>query len=90
MRKIWSDENKLSGWLEVELLACEAMALRGDIPSEAAIDLRTNAKVNVLRMKEIEAEVKHDVVAFVSSVAEGTGENGRFLHLGLTLSLIHI
>ncbi|MEC7864264.1 MAG: adenylosuccinate lyase [Bacteroidota bacterium] len=86
MRKIWSDENKLSSWLEVELLACEAMALCGDIPSDAAEELRTNAKINVSRMKEIEAEVKHDVVAFVSSVAEGAGENGRFLHLGLTSS----
>lgn len=86
LRRIWSDDKKLSTWLEVELLACEALAERGDIPSEVVPRLRRHARVNIPRMREIEAEVKHDVVAFVSSVAEGIGEDGRFLHLGLTSS----
>ena len=84
LHRIWSEETKFQTWLEVELLACEALAERGDIPSDVAPRLRQRARVNVPRMREIEAEVKHDVVAFVSSVAEGVGEDGRFLHLGLT------
>ena len=86
LREIWSEEKKFSTWLEVELLACEALAERGDIPSEAIPQLRQRSRINIPRMQEIEAEVKHDVVAFVTSVAESVGEEGRFLHLGLTSS----
>jgi adenylosuccinate lyase len=86
MGRIWSEENKLAKWLEVELLACEALAKRGEVPQDAVARLRQHARVNVARMQEIEAEVKHDIIAFVTSVAESVGEEGRYLHLGLTSS----
>ncbi|HKA53039.1 MAG TPA: adenylosuccinate lyase [Candidatus Binatia bacterium] len=86
MGQIWTEENKLAKWLEVELLACEALADRGEVPRDAVARLRQRARVNVARMQEIEAQTKHDVIAFVSSVAETAGEEGRYLHLGLTSS----
>jgi adenylosuccinate lyase len=86
MGRIWTEENKLAKWLEVELLACEALAKQGQIPKEAIPRMRECARVNVARMQAIEAEVKHDVIAFVSSVAETIGEEGHYLHLGLTSS----
>lgn len=86
MGRIWSEDNKLAKWLEVELLACEALAEHGELPQQAVARLRQHARVNVARMQEIEAEVKHDVIAFVSAVAETVGEEGRYLHLGLTSS----
>jgi adenylosuccinate lyase len=86
MGRIWTEEHKLAKWLEVELLACEALAERGQVPREAVTRLRQHARVNVQRMLEIEAEVKHDVNAFVSAVAETVGAEGRYLHLGLTSS----
>ncbi len=86
MGRIWTEENKLAKWLEVELLACEALAARGEVPRDAVTRLRQRARVNVARMQEIEAQTKHDVIAFVSSVAETVGEEGRYLHLGLTSS----
>jgi len=86
MGRIWTEENKLAKWLEVELLACEALAERGEVPRDAVARLRQRARVDVARMQEIEAQTKHDVIAFVSSVAETVGEEGRYLHLGLTSS----
>ena len=86
LRQIWSEENKFSTWLEVELLACEALAERGDIPAEVIPRLRQRARLDIGRMQAIEAEVKHDVVAFVTAVAESVGAEGRYLHLGLTSS----
>jgi adenylosuccinate lyase len=86
MGRIWTEENKLAKWLEVELLACEALAARGEVPQGVVARLRQRARVNVARMQEIEAQTKHDVIAFVSSVAETVGEEGRYLHLGLTSS----
>ncbi|HZT35042.1 MAG TPA: hypothetical protein VFA15_03910, partial [Nitrososphaera sp.] len=70
MGRIWTEENKLAKWLEVELLACEALAERGEIPRDAVARLRKHARVNVARMQEIEVQTKHDVIAFVSAVAE--------------------
>jgi adenylosuccinate lyase len=86
MAAVWDEEEKLRLWLEVELLACEALAERGDIPPDAPAALRARATVNVGRMREIERDVAHDLVAFVSSVAEQCGPEGRYLHLGLTSS----
>jgi len=86
MGRIWTEENKLAKWLEVELLACEALAERGEVPRDAVARLRQRARVDVARMQEIEAQTQHDVIAFVSSVAETVGEEGRYLHLGLTSS----
>jgi len=89
MGRIWSDENKFRQWLEVELAAAEALADLGIVPTEAARLLRRHAGFNVQRIGEIEAEVKHDVIAFTTAVAEsmaaaGHAEASRWLHYGLT------
>jgi adenylosuccinate lyase len=86
MGQLWSEEQRLATWLEVELLVCEALAARGEIPAAAAQELRSRARVDAGRVRAIEAEVRHDVIAFVSAVAETVGEPGRYLHLGLTSS----
>ena len=86
MGRLWSEEARLARWLEVELALVDVLAERGEVPSEAARTLRAKARVDVTRMRAIEAEVKHDVIAFVSSLAEQVGDAGRFLHLGLTSS----
>jgi adenylosuccinate lyase len=86
MGRLWTEEARLRHWLEIELAFVEVLAERGDVPREAAAVLRDGARVDVRRMQEIEAEVKHDVIAFVSSVAEQVGDVGRYLHLGLTSS----
>lgn len=86
MAAIWAEEAKLRRWLEIELTLVEVLAERGEVPAEAAQRLRREARIDVERMQAIEAEVKHDVIAFVSSVAEPLGETGRWLHLGLTSS----
>ena len=89
MGRIWSDENKYRAWLEVELAASEALAELGEIPADAARELREHAGFDVQRILEIEQEVKHDVIAFTTAVAErlkaaGHGDVSRWLHYGLT------
>ena len=89
MGRIWSDQNKFQQWLEVELAASEALAERGVVPAEAARLLRQYAAFDVARILEIEREVKHDVIAFTTAVAEklaaaGHAEASRWLHYGLT------
>jgi adenylosuccinate lyase len=89
MGRIWSEENKYRQWLEVELAASEALGETGEAPAEAARKLRDHARVNVARINEIEREVKHDVIAFTTAVAEsmqaaGEAEASRWLHYGLT------
>lgn len=89
MGRIWSDQNKFQQWLEVELAASEALAELGVVPAEAARLLRQNAAFDVNRILEIESEVKHDVIAFTTAVAEsmaraGHAEASRWLHYGLT------
>src|SRR6266702_5617805 len=86
MGRLWSEETRLARWLEVELALVDVLAERGEVPVEAARTLRAKVHVNVARMQAIEAEVKHDVIAFVSSLAEQVGDEGRFIHLGLTSS----
>jgi len=86
MGKIWSEENKFRLWLEIELLACEARAELGEIPREAVKSIRQRAKFDVKRIEEIEKETKHDVVAFLTSVAEMVGAESRYIHLGMTSS----
>jgi adenylosuccinate lyase len=86
MARLWSEEARLARWLEVELALVDVLAERGEVPVAAARALRAKARVDVARMQAIEAEVKHDVIAFVSAVAETVGDEGRFLHLGLTSS----
>src|SRR5579875_798165 len=89
MGRIWSDRNKFQQWLEVELAASEALADLGVVPAEAARLLRQHAGFDVARIFEIENEVKHDVIAFTTAVAEtmaraGHAEASRWLHYGLT------
>lgn len=89
MARIWSDENKYRQWLEVELCASEALAELGVVPVEAARALRKHADFEVARINAIEAEVRHDVIAFLTSVSEkmaaaGVAEHSRWLHYGLT------
>jgi adenylosuccinate lyase len=89
MGRIWSDQNKFQQWLEVELAASEALAERGVVPAQAARLLRQYAAFDVARIQEIEREVKHDVIAFTTAVAEklaaaGHAEASRWLHYGLT------
>ena len=89
MGRIWSDENKFRTWLEVELAASETLAEMGEVPADAASLLRQHAGFSVARIFEIEREVKHDVVAFTTAVAEsmaaaGHADASRWLHYGLT------
>ena len=85
MKKVWSDENKSELWLKVELAVCEAWTQEGVIPQED-MELLRGAKYNHARMMEILAVVRHETNAFLASVTEGLGPEGRWLHLGLTSS----
>ncbi|MCL5264784.1 MAG: adenylosuccinate lyase [Chloroflexi bacterium] len=85
MARVWSAENKAQKWLEIEIAACEAWAEQGVVPPEALPSIR-KATFNLERMAEIEARTQHDVTAFISCVTEGLGEEGRFVHHGLTSS----
>ena len=86
MAAIWSQENKYQKWLDVEVAACEAMVKLGKIPAGAVETIKAKAAINVARIDEIEKITKHDVIAFVSSLTEIIGEDGRFIHMGLTSS----
>lgn len=86
MSSVWSPENRYQKWLDIEILACEAMAAKGDIPADALKNIKANAGFDVARIDEIERETKHDVIAFLTSVTEKVGPNGRFIHMGLTSS----
>ncbi len=85
MGDIWSDEGRIARWLRVEIAVCEAWAERGRVPAEALPVLRV-ATCDLDRMREIEREVDHDMIAFVRATSESVGEYARFLHLGLTSS----
>lgn len=86
MTKIWDDEAKYRNWLRVELAACEARAELGEIPREALSKIKERANFKVERIDEFEKTLKHDVIAFLTSVAEYVGEESRYIHLGLTSS----
>jgi adenylosuccinate lyase len=86
MRALWEPENRYRTWLLVEVLACEASAKRGLIPSRALATIKKKADFDVKRIDEIEKIVKHDVIAFLTSVSEHVGPDSRFIHLGLTSS----
>jgi adenylosuccinate lyase len=83
---VWTDERRMSAWLEVELAATEALAAAGMVPGEAAADARERAAFEVEAVKERERTTNHDVAAFVDVVAESVGEQGRWIHYGLTSS----
>ncbi len=84
MVRIWSDENRFRTWLAVEVAATETLAAAGIVPKEAAKAIRARADFNVDRIFQIEAEVKHDVIAFTTAVAEIVGPHARWFHYGLT------
>lgn len=86
MGEVWSRENRFSKMLEVEILTCEAQAELGNIPKEAAKRIREKACFQLNEIDRIEKKTKHDVVAFVRNVSENVGEEGKFIHLGLTSS----
>jgi adenylosuccinate lyase len=86
MGKIWEEENKFRIWLEIEILACEAQAELGIVPKEAVTLIREKGNFDVARILEIEKEVKHDVIAFLTNVGEYVGPESRFIHLGMTSS----
>ncbi|WAA09204.1 adenylosuccinate lyase [Fervidibacillus albus] len=84
MGTIWAEENKYKAWLEVEILACEAWSELGMIPKRDVQMIRERASFSIERIKEIEAETKHDVVAFTRAVSETLGEEKKWIHYGLT------
>ena len=84
MGKIWAEENRFKAWLEVEILACEAWAELGVIPKADVQKIRENADFDIERIQEIEAETRHDVVAFTRAVSETLGEEKKWVHYGLT------
>lgn len=86
MAAIWCPENRYRKWLDVEIMACEAMAARGEIPETSMKNIRERAGFDVRRIEEIEKTTKHDVIAFLTSVTEKVGEDGRFIHRGMTSS----
>ena len=86
MTAIWSQENKYAKWLDVEVAACDAMVKLGLAPAAAVDNIKAKAVINAARIDEIEAVTRHDVIAFVSSLTEVIGEDGRFIHMGLTSS----
>ncbi len=86
MGEIWTDNYKLKTWLQVEIAVCEAQAELGHIPTEAVEEIKAKADFDPQRVLEIEAEVRHDVIAFLTNVNEYVGDAGRYIHLGLTSS----
>src|SRR4030095_11481100 len=86
MARIWSDQNRFATWLKVEIAATEVLAERGLVPPKALAAIKEKARFDVARIDAIEKEVQHDVIAFVSNVAENVGPEGRRLHYGLTSS----
>ena len=77
---IWSDENRFSIWLKIEILASKAQANLGIVPESAIKNIEEKASFDVDRILEIEEEVKHDVIAFLTNVAEYVGEDARYIH----------
>jgi adenylosuccinate lyase len=86
MASLWTDEEKLKCWLAIELAVCSVQHSFGNIPDSAWNEIKSKAKFDSKRIKQIEAEVKHDVIAFLTSVKEHVGESARYIHLGLTSS----
>ena len=86
LRSIWADENKYKLWLDIELAAAEAMERLNIIPKGVVKKVKSKAKINVARILKIEESVKHDVIAFLTSITEKAGKEARFLHKGMTSS----
>src|SRR3982751_248987 len=86
MRQLWSEERKFQIWLEIETLACEAMAELGQIPADDAAEIRKKARFSIAEIAEIEKRTNHDVIAFLENVAASVGPAARWMHQGLTSS----
>ena len=86
MKAIWTEDGRYRRWLDVELAVCEEQAARGRIPADALADIRARAAVDPARVAEIEARVRHDVIAFLTCLAENVGPAARFVHYGMTSS----
>jgi adenylosuccinate lyase len=86
MKAVWSEHNKFSKWLQIELLACEAQAKLGHIPDKDFKEIRAKAAFEIERIDAIEAEVQHDVIAFLTNVSEHVGPPSRYIHMGMTSS----
>lgn len=86
MGRIWTDENEFQTMLDIEINACEIMAEIGQIPAEAVPVIRERAKFSVDRIREIERETRHDILAFLTAVAENVGDEAKYIHMGLTSS----
>ncbi|MBI2844132.1 MAG: adenylosuccinate lyase [Armatimonadetes bacterium] len=84
MRAIWSEENKFQSWLDVEIAVCEAQERFGNIPKGSTEKIRAGARFTVERIEEIERETHHDLIAFVKAVTENLGEEGKYVHYGVT------
>lgn len=86
IKQIWSQENKYRKWLDVEICACEALAEMGLVPAQALKNIKEKADFSVQRVEEIEAVTNHDVIAFLTCVAEYVGDDSKYIHLGMTSS----
>ncbi len=86
MARIWSEQNRFQMWLEVEVLAAEGMASLGKVPKAAVSRIRKNARIDINRIQKIEVDVRHEMIAFLRSLAETLGDDARYIHLGLTSS----
>ena len=86
IKSIWEDKNKYSLWLKIELAAAEAMEKINIIPRGVSKKIKSKARINVKRILQIEDKVKHDVIAFLTSISEKVGDDGKFLHKGMTSS----
>jgi len=84
MKAIWSEENKFQSWLDVEIAVCEAQEKFGNIPEGTSAKVKAGARFSVERIDEIEKETAHDLIAFVKCVTENLGEEGRYVHYGVT------
>lgn len=86
MREVWEPENKFNKWLSIEVLAAEALAEMGEVPQKAVAVIKERASFDIERINQIELDVKHDVIAFLSAVSERVGGEAKYLHMGLTSS----
>ena len=86
LKAIWEDYNKYSIWLDIEIAAAEAMEKLKIIPRGVVKKVKSKAKINIKRISDIEDKVKHDVIAFLTSIAERSGKEARYLHKGMTSS----
>ncbi len=86
IRKIWEPKNKFKIWLDIEIAICEALMNKGFIPKKSYINIRDNSEFNSDRIDEIEKEVKHDVIAFLTNISENLGDDSKYIHMGVTSS----